>query len=114
MNGWSLFKTFNTDCDLFQKFMLYDEIEGEKIVENGKVNLSFNDLDEKEVKLSPPEIIEYNSTDAAKGGVTLTNVSAKWSEDSSEETLSCINVNFQPATLSVVIGPVGSGKVPKS
>ncbi|XP_054272057.1 probable multidrug resistance-associated protein lethal(2)03659 [Macrosteles quadrilineatus] len=93
-----------------EKFMLYDEIEGEKIVENGKVNLSYNDLDEKEVKLSPPEIIEYNGTDAAKGGVTLTNISAKWSEDSSEETLSCVNVNFQPATLSVVIGPVGSGK----
>ncbi|XP_069668825.1 probable multidrug resistance-associated protein lethal(2)03659 isoform X2 [Periplaneta americana] len=44
------------------------------------------------------------------GSIKITNVTAKWSEDVSENTLHNISVNVRAGTLVAVIGPVGSGK----
>jgi ATP-binding cassette subfamily C (CFTR/MRP) protein 4 len=46
-----------------------------------------------------------------KLGVTITNGSAKWISDSTEDTLTHISLWVKPGKLCAVIGPVGSGKV---
>lgn len=42
--------------------------------------------------------------------LVLKNVSAKWLDDSTENTLTDININIDKSQLVAIIGPVGSGK----
>ncbi|KAF1772926.1 P-loop containing nucleoside triphosphate hydrolase [Phytophthora cactorum] len=42
--------------------------------------------------------------------ISIENADFKWEEDASAPTLANINVSLQPGTLTVVVGPVGSGK----
>ncbi|EFA03945.1 probable multidrug resistance-associated protein lethal(2)03659 [Tribolium castaneum] len=43
-------------------------------------------------------------------GITIDQVSAKWSETSQQNTLSDIKFNLEPKQLVAIIGPIGSGK----
>lgn len=72
-----------------QKFLLYDEIKSnlDNIIQNGVHK----------------EIIKVS-------GVNIENVTAKWSEESNENTLNDINLEISHGKLVAVIGPVGSGK----
>jgi ABC-type multidrug transport system fused ATPase/permease subunit len=45
------------------------------------------------------------------GGIKITSVTAKWTEDLPENTLTDVSLEVRPGGLMAVIGPVGSGKV---
>lgn len=44
-------------------------------------------------------------------GVVISNVTAKWTNSQTENTLENINLNVKPGRLVAIIGPVGAGKV---
>lgn len=46
-----------------------------------------------------------------KYAIRMTNVYAKWSEKSGDDSLSNVNINVEKGRLLAIIGPVGAGKV---
>ncbi|KAK2580321.1 hypothetical protein KPH14_012558 [Odynerus spinipes] len=66
-----------------ERFMMYTEVE--------KVEKKIEDV-------GPPH------------KVVLKNVTAKWNEESKENTLSNVNLSIEPGSLVAIIGQVGSGK----
>nr|XP_050853341.1 probable multidrug resistance-associated protein lethal(2)03659 isoform X3 [Vespula vulgaris] len=42
--------------------------------------------------------------------VVLKNVTAKWSDESKEDTLNSVNLSIEPASLVAIVGKIGSGK----
>ncbi|KAG8310922.1 hypothetical protein J6590_054245 [Homalodisca vitripennis] len=95
-----------------ETFLLYNEMRGKSsLEENGKVNLSFvNDQAEGDKVKDLPRIIDSEVNNSFSLSVILKDASAKWSDETFEETLSDINIEFPTGKLTVVIGPVGSGK----
>jgi len=51
-----------------------------------------------------------NSLDIS-GGIKITDITAKWTDDLPENTLTDVSLNVRPGGLMAIIGPVGSGKV---
>ncbi|XP_030756720.1 probable multidrug resistance-associated protein lethal(2)03659 [Sitophilus oryzae] len=107
----------NISIHRVQKFLSYEEIEPAE----EKEHLSLSIDKEKPVKKAltngsngslrdKPELNGYGKGVQARAKLTLHNVSAKWSEDSSDETLHNISLNVNPGQLLAIIGPVGSGK----
>lgn len=45
------------------------------------------------------------------GGIKITGVTAKWTDDLPENTLTDVSVEVRTGGLMAIIGPVGSGKV---
>ncbi|XP_056646549.1 probable multidrug resistance-associated protein lethal(2)03659 [Diorhabda sublineata] len=84
------------------KFMLFEEID---LVKNRMPNL----LDTSGSLMSAP-LNGIEKPEKEELGISLTNVSAKWSEMSVDNTLTNINLKIKPGQLLGVIGPVGSGK----
>ncbi|XP_069668827.1 probable multidrug resistance-associated protein lethal(2)03659 isoform X2 [Periplaneta americana] len=54
--------------------------------------------------------LQSGKTLEGSGSIRITNLTAKWSKDMSENTLCNISVNVRAGTFAAVIGPVGSGK----
>ncbi|XP_046426437.1 probable multidrug resistance-associated protein lethal(2)03659 isoform X1 [Neodiprion fabricii] len=50
------------------------------------------------------------SDEHGQGSIKIDNVSAKWVENSSENTLVNLNINVKPGQLVAIVGQVGSGK----
>lgn len=77
---------------------------------NGKVDLENNGIQLlNDVKKVPITAVHFTGkTD--KPGVFMKNVTAKWVENSHENTLTNISLDFVPGVLTAIIGPVGSGK----
>lgn len=89
-----------------EKYMMYDEVDRD-----------FQTATRKSAKKKDEE--KPSSTNGAakidpsilqEPGITMENVSARWSGESPELTLSTINLRVQPTTTVAVIGKVGSGK----
>lgn len=80
------------------KFMLFEEIEHSPIIEPLQTS-------EKDATLFTNSV-QTNT----EPGVCLKNVTSKWSEASTENTLTAINLTAAPKKLLSIIGPVGSGK----
>lgn len=81
-----------------QKFMLYDETKLILDYKNSDLiinNLNGNDVEKEKVKES---------------GIVMSNVTAKWTDQSSDNTLTDISLEVPHAKLVAIIGPVGSGK----
>lgn len=55
------------------------------------------------------ETFSYGSDDGS--AIRITNATAKWSENSGEDSLSNVSVTVQKGQLLAIIGPVGAGKV---
>ncbi|GJQ84115.1 hypothetical protein Trydic_g12088 [Trypoxylus dichotomus] len=94
----------NISIQRLNNFMLYDENKilcHEHKLENLE-NGSIKDPDD-EVKADPAH------GDRNKG-MTIKNITAKWTEASTDNTLTNFNMELRPGKLIAVIGPVGSGK----
>lgn len=71
-------------------------------------SMKINGVNQGDTKpANDPLIIKENE----KPGIFIKNVSAKWSEDAQENTLTNVNLEVTPGHLTAVIGPVGAGKV---
>ncbi len=51
-----------------------------------------------------------HSQHLSEAGINVKNVTARWDQKNTEETLENVNLLVQPGTLAAIIGPVGSGK----
>jgi ATP-binding cassette subfamily C (CFTR/MRP) protein 4 len=72
----------------------------------------------KMAKIGAVEVDTYatendnNTSDTPdKNGISIMNVTARWTEDVPENTLTDVSLEVRPGGLLAVIGPVGSGKV---
>lgn len=50
-------------------------------------------------------------SNADVGTIVISNATAKWSQDQTENTLNDIGLTVEPGRLAAIIGSVGSGKV---
>jgi ABC-type multidrug transport system fused ATPase/permease subunit len=83
------------------------------LIDSESVNVSLNS------KIHPDETLHTmvtlskraGSDTTSKNGISIMNVTAKWTEDLPENTLTDVNLEVRPGGLVAVIGPVGSGKV---
>lgn len=57
-----------------------------------------------------PEDDKRYSSHLSEAGINVRNVTARWDQENTEETLENVNLLVQPGTLAAIIGPVGSGK----
>lgn len=44
-------------------------------------------------------------------GINVSNVTAKWTETQTENSLQSINLTLRPNQLTAIVGPIGAGKV---
>jgi ABC-type multidrug transport system fused ATPase/permease subunit len=118
---------FTNEYFLIQKFLLYDEVvtsskHGTEI-ENTIATLGGSDKmdasgDTEIVMNSALSEKTFSAGDgvnmdvaANKNGISIMNVTARWTEDLPENTLTNVSLEVRPGGLLAVIGPVGSGKV---
>lgn len=96
-----------------KKFLLYDEKRNESAsflkpaVENVLYENNAFILDEKSVKIRG----EKKQSNAIVGTILISNATAKWSPDQTENTLNDIELSVDSGRLAAIIGSVGSGKV---
>ncbi|PSN47504.1 hypothetical protein C0J52_02254 [Blattella germanica] len=88
-----------------QNFLLFDEVPLVPISKNEEPKIALDGKD---------EIVQNGSINVEKNSIRNTikmcNVSAKWSDDVPDNTLTNINLEVLPGQLVAVIGPVGAGK----
>lgn len=70
---------------------------------NGKLNLENNGIANL--------LYTHTTKNFEKSGIEAKNACAKWQPDANEHCLSNISCEVVPGQLTVVIGPVGAGKV---
>lgn len=58
--------------------------------------------------VAPKNLKNEQSSDL---GIMVTNVTAKWTDAQTENSLENINLTVRPGRLVAIIGPVGAGKV---
>lgn len=104
---------------LFKNFLLYEEKKdqtanlsvADKKVANGIRKVIYTNGD----NLTSTNI-EHNDDDAPQLnnlGIVIDNVTAKWTNAQTENSLENISLTVTPGRLVGVIGPVGAGKVYK-
>lgn len=95
----------NVSINRLNKYLLYDETQIAKAVRKAE-------LENKKNGSAKTETILNGSVDKDSDGfgIFMKNASAKWSEASSENTLTNLNLTVKPGKLLAIIGPVGSGK----
>jgi len=52
-----------------------------------------------------------DDTERSPNGIAVSNVTAKWTDVQTENTLENINLTVRPGRLVAIIGPVGAGNV---
>lgn len=94
---------------MWQIFLMYDEtaLSKPQIQNNGT-------QDETDQQLKP--ILNREKRDERvrvrpEAGVTISNGTAQWTDQASDNTLSMVNLRVVPGKLTAIIGTVGSGKV---
>lgn len=115
-----------------EKYMLYDELEKDALInkKTSKKNENYSNDKAKEAKNGNGVKVEETVINSEKSkatpipitsiqidpklresaGILMENVTAKWNPDSTENTLSNVNLHVQPTTICALIGKVGSGK----
>ncbi|KAI4464485.1 atp-binding cassette sub-family c [Holotrichia oblita] len=94
----------NISIKRLNNFLMYDE---NKILCRDNKTESIENGSIKDVK---DEIKPESAQSDGIKGISIKNITAKWSETSTENTLSNLSMELRPGKLIAVIGPVGSGK----
>lgn len=67
---------------------------------------------EKHDKSEPKNLYDDSETQKLNNSeIIMTNITAKWSDGQSHNSLENINLTIRPGQLVAIIGPVGAGKV---
>ncbi|CAO1302137.1 unnamed protein product [Diamesa tonsa] len=115
-----------------EKYMLYDELEKDALInqktskkhesysndkakeaKNGNVvKVEETVINNEKTKTTPIPItsIKIDPKLRESAGILMENVTARWNPDSTDNTLSNVNLHVQPTTICALIGKVGSGK----
>jgi ABC-type multidrug transport system fused ATPase/permease subunit len=88
----------------------YEHRDGGEMV---NVSLTKSPVHKNKAECTVEDISDENFKDdiAERKSIKIMNVTAKWTEDLPENTLTDVNLEVRPGGLVAVIGPVGSGKV---
>ncbi|PSN47512.1 hypothetical protein C0J52_02253 [Blattella germanica] len=108
-----------------KSFLLYDEVKafpslnadiGKIPIKDSIDNIPYIDAISNEkindiIKEKPAsDYFKSKKSMDFSGGIRVNNVTAKWSEDLNENTLTNVSLDIKPGGLVAVIGPVGAGK----
>ncbi|XP_018576445.1 probable multidrug resistance-associated protein lethal(2)03659 isoform X2 [Anoplophora glabripennis] len=95
----------NVSINRLNKYMLYDETQIAKAVKKAALENNKNGHTESET-------VANGSLDRESEGpgISIKNATTKWSEASTDNTLTNLNLTVRPGKLLAIIGPVGSGK----
>lgn len=96
----------NVSINRLNKYLLYEETEIAKAVRRAEMEQS-----KKYGNVKTETTLNGSLDREPEGfGIFMKNATAKWSEASTDNTLSNITLTVKPGRLLAVIGPVGSGK----
>lgn len=105
--------------ELYAKPLLVANGVNKKSKSKGKSDLLINNAEkEKETEMQTMNVannITHASDDSlasdSKYSLNITGATAKWSENSTEDSLSDVSTKVEKGRLLAIIGPVGAGKV---
>lgn len=99
----------NVSIGRLNKFLNNEENEILINYQKHTKNINGKDFKEDDEDNSMSTTTKSTPTDE-HSGISIENVTAKWSEQSSDNTLTNISLQVSPGKLVAVIGPVGAGK----
>lgn len=74
------------------------------VVKNGGIELAAYEDNPAKIDTEFEKIVKRN-------GILFSNVTAKWTQAQTSNSLENINLTVEPGRLAVIVGPVGCGKV---
>lgn len=80
-------------------------------VRNNNNSNNFTYYSYKKCLYDPYENESYVTAQSGNFGIVISNATAKWAVDQSENSLENINLTVGPGQLVAITGPVGAGKV---
>lgn len=84
-------------CLIIGIHLLVEGLASMRRIERFMMHAEINKSEEKTQEIESREVV-------------LKNVTAKWSDESKEDTLSSVNISIDPDSLVVIVGKIGSGK----
>lgn len=101
--------------DILKHFLLHEEKDDQVVNHSNYVKLDIinGKKDEKKNVINGNDVRKHVDKELPKSNmsVVISNATAKWTNDQTNDSLENINLTISLARLVVVIGPVGAGKV---
>lgn len=100
---------------ILKHFLLYEEKNDQVAnrLKYMKLNIPDEKVDNERNIINGNDVQKYVEKEHPKSnlGIVISNATAKWTNDQTNNSLENINLTISPARLVVVIGSVGAGKV---
>lgn len=89
---------------------MYEE-KDDQIANRSKADKAANGIRKPIIINGSTAPINFENEKNSDLGIVATNVTAKWTDAQTENSLENINLTVRPGRLVAIIGPVGAGKV---